>query len=248
VTHFFWPVSTGQGIQEEETEQMNMMIPDFEGGNTRRLPVYLLLDCSTSMQGSPIMAVNEGLNMIYRLLMNDLRAQDTVHMSLIRFASQATQDPLTPLLNFQPPVLIASGNTALGAAIQLLVQSIREDLVMNTMQRHGDYRPLAFLMTDGEPNDYYKDAVYELHQLHGNQKPTLIALGCGNNVNESTLRQIAEPNNIFLMQNVTGELIKKFFQWMSGSIIQTANAGGSFEPTVYAAPDGTVRASDRPHR
>lgn len=222
----------------------NMMIPDFEGGNTRRLPVYLLLDCSTSMQGTAIMAVNEGLNMIYRLLMNDLRAQDTVHISLIRFASQAEQDPLTPLLHFRPPVLVANGNTALGAALQLLVQSIREDLVVNTMQRHGDYRPLAFLMTDGEPNDYYRDAVAELHRLHGNQKPTLIALGCGNKVNVNTLRQIADANNIFLMQNITGELIKKFFQWMSGSIIQTANTAGAYESTLYAVPDGTVRASD----
>ncbi|HEX7736355.1 MAG TPA: VWA domain-containing protein [Ktedonobacteraceae bacterium] len=227
---------------------MNMMIPDFEGGNIRRLPVYLLLDCSTSMQGHPIMAVNEGLNMIYRQLMNDLRAQDTVYISLIRFASQATQDPLTPLLHFQPPILTANGNTALGAALQLLVQSIREDLVVNTMQRHGDYRPLVFLLTDGEPNDHYKDSVYQLHQLRGNQRPTVIALGCGNNVKESTLRELAEPNNVFLMQNVTGESIKKFFQWMSGSIIQTANAGGAFEPTVYAMPDGTVRASDGPRR
>jgi uncharacterized protein YegL len=227
---------------------MNMMIPDFEGGNVRRLPVYLLLDCSTSMQGHPIMAVNEGLNMIYRQLMNDLRAQDSVYISLIRFASQASQEPLTPLLNFQPPVLIAEGNTALGAALQLLVQSIREDLVVNTMQRHGDYRPLAFLLTDGEPNDYYKDAVAQLHQLHGNQKPTVIALGCGSRVNERTLREIAEPNNIFVMQNMTSELIKKFFQWMSGSIIQTANTGGTFEPNVYATPDGTIRASDTPRR
>ncbi|HVU69067.1 MAG TPA: VWA domain-containing protein [Ktedonobacteraceae bacterium] len=222
------------------------MIPDFEGGNVRRLPVYLLLDCSTSMQGHPIVAVNEGLNMIYRLLRNDLRAQDTVYISLIRFASQAEQDPLTPLLQFQPPILQANGNTALGAALQLLVQSIREDLVVNTMQRHGDYRPLVFLLTDGEPNDHYKDAVYQLHQLHGNQRPTIVALGCGNNVKVSTLREITTPENIFLMQNVTGESIQKFFQWMSGSIIQTANAGGSFEPTVYAGPDGTVRASDRP--
>jgi len=227
---------------------MNYMIPDFEGGNARRLPVYLLLDCSTSMQGNAIMAVNEGLNMIYRQLMNDLRAQDTVYISLIRFASQAMQDPLTPLLQFQPTILSANGNTALGAAIQLLVQSIREDLRVNTKERHGDYRPLAFLLTDGEPTDHYKDAVYQLHQLRGSQKPTVIALGCGNHVKESTLREIAEPGNVFLMHNVSDAAIKSFFQWMSGSIIQTANANGSFEPTVYAMPDGSIRASDGPQR
>lgn len=219
---------------------------EFFGGYTRRLPVYLLLDCSGSMQGNPIIAVNEGLEIIYRLLMADPRAIDTVHISVICFADQATQYELTPLDQFQPPVLSANGRTALGGALQLLTQSIQQDLIMNSPTQHGDYRPLVFLLTDGEPTDQYQSALQQLRQSQGSRKPTIVALGCGNKVNERVLRELTD--SVFLMHNVSTEAIKGFFRWMSGSIVQTAHAGGSLDPTVYSTPEGTIRASDTPRR
>ena len=86
---------------------------------TRRLPVYLLLDCSGSMAGNAIIAVNEGLWMIYHLLMADPQALETVHISVIRFSDHADQYELTPIDKFQPPTLSASGMTAMGAALRL---------------------------------------------------------------------------------------------------------------------------------
>jgi uncharacterized protein YegL len=219
---------------------------DFFGGYERRLPVYLLLDCSSSMQGSPIMAVSDGLDIIYNLLRNDPRAVDTVHMSVICFAEQATQYELVPLDQFQAPTLVASGRTALGGALRLLIQSIQNDLIMNTPTRHGDYRPLVFILTDGEPTDQYQGPMQQLRQLQGSQRPTIVALGCGSRVNETLLRNLAD--SVFLMHNVSPEAIKSFFRWMSGSIVKTAQAGGSLDPTVYSTPEGTVRASDTPRR
>lgn len=219
---------------------------EFFGGYTRRLPVYILLDCSGSMQGNPIIAVNEGLEIIYRLLIADPRAIDTVYISVICFADQATQYELAPLDHFQPPVLSANGRTSLGGALQLLIQSIQQDLIMNSPTQHGDYRPLVFLLTDGEPTDQYQNAKQQLHQLQGSQKPTIVALGCGNKVNERVLRELTD--SVFLMHNVSTEAIKSFFRWMSGSIVQTAHAGGSLDPTVYSVPEGTVRASDTTRR
>ncbi len=219
---------------------------DFFGGYERRLPVYLLLDCSGSMQGSPIMAVNEGLDIIYNLLRNDPRAVDTVHISVICFADQATQYELVPLDQFQAPSLVAAGRTALGSALQLLIQSLQNDLISNTPTRHGDYRPLVFVLTDGEPTDQYQGVVQQLRQLQGSCRPTIVALGCGNRVNEGILRSLAD--SVFLMHNVSPEAIKSFFRWMSGSIVKTAQAGGALDPTLYNTPDGTVRASDTPRR
>jgi uncharacterized protein YegL len=195
------------------------------------------------MQGSPIIAVNEGLEIIFRLLMADPRAIDTVHISVICFADQATQYELTPLDQFVPPILSAQGQTALGGALQLLVQSVQQDLIMNSPTQHGDYRPLVFLLTDGEPTDRYQDAVQQLKTLHGSQRPTIIALGCGSNVNERVLRQLT--NDVYLMHNVSTESIKMFFRWMSGSIVQTAHAGGAADTTLYAPPPGSVRPGER---
>jgi len=209
---------------------------------TRRLPVYLLLDCSGSMAGNAIIAVNEGLWMIYHLLMADPQALETVHISVIRFSDHADQYELTPIDKFQPPTLSASGMTAMGAALRLLAQSIDQDLLMNTPTQHGDFRPLVFLLTDGAPTDNYKDAIQKLQSLRGSQKPTIVALGCGDAVNKNMLREVS--NDVFLMHTANPENIKGFFRWMSGSIIQTSHAAGAgdLDKTIYAhPPPGTSR-------
>ena len=52
-----------------------------DDGDLRKLPVYLLLDCSASMSGSPIQAVNQGVGTIYTELCNNPRALSTVKLS-----------------------------------------------------------------------------------------------------------------------------------------------------------------------
>lgn len=191
---------------------------------TRRLPVYLLLDCSGSMTGNAIIAVNEGLWMIYHLLMTDPQALETVHISVIRFSDYADQYELTPIDHFQPPTLTASGMTAMGAALRLLSQSIEQDLLVNTPTQHGDYRPLVFLLTDGSPTDNYREAVQKLKLLRGSQRPTIVAVGCGEQVNAAILHELTD--DVFLMHTTTPENINSFFKWVSGSIVATSHAVG----------------------
>lgn len=202
----------------------------------RRLPVYLLLDCSSSMMGDPITAVNEGVTMLHRELSNDPRALETVFISIITFATRADQYKLTSLAQFQPPTLVANGSTPMGEAFKLLAQSIEQDLIQNTPTQHGDYRPLVFLLTDGEPTDSYRDAIQKLHSLHSSRKPTIVALGCGSQVNTAMLHEVTE--NVFLMHNVTAASIRQYFQWISGSIAQASQSVGSSanQQTVITPP------------
>ncbi len=205
-------------------------------GYVRRLPVYLLLDCSGSMAGDPIIAVNEGLSMIYHLLMGDPQALETVYLSVICFSSRVDQYQLVSLDQFQPPQLTANGSTSMGEALRILAQSIEQDLVLNTPTQHGDFRPLVFLLTDGEPTDNYRNAIAQLQLLRGSRKPTIVALGCGSGVNTSMLHEVT--GNVFLMHTVSPEAIKAFFKWISGSIAQTSRALGSSNPdqTTMMAP------------
>jgi len=200
----------------------------------RRLPVYLLLDCSGSMSGDPITAVNEGVSMIHSELKNDPQALETVYISIITFASRADQYQLTQLEQFQPPILSASGSTAMGEAFRILVQSIEQDLKLNTPKQHGDYRPLVFLLTDGAPTDNYSDAVQKLHDLRGSRKPTIVALGCGSGVDTSMLHKVTE--HVYLMHNVTPQNLRNYFQWISGSIMQTSRAAGSGSNQTLTPP------------
>ena len=52
---------------------------------TRRLPVYLLLDCSGSMMGEPIEAVRQGVKALLSELKGDPQALETAYLSVITF-------------------------------------------------------------------------------------------------------------------------------------------------------------------
>ena len=70
----------------------------------RRLPVYLLLDCSGSMMGEPIEAVRQGVKALLSELKGDPQALETAYLSVITFDSSARQViPLTELMQFQEP-------------------------------------------------------------------------------------------------------------------------------------------------
>lgn len=215
----------------------------MESGYTRRLPVYLLLDCSSSMQGEPIVSVSEGLHMMHNLLLDDPRTVDTAYISIITFSSHATQYALVGVDQFQPPLLTATGTTAMGDAFRLLADSIEQDLTPNSGSQHGDYRPLVFLLTDGEPTDdmgratnNYRVQLNRVKQLHSNLRPSsIVALGCGNQVNVNVLHEITP--DVFLMRNLAPEHIKGFFKWLSGSItIASRVAGSGMDSTLPALP------------
>src|SRR3954463_13936238 len=62
----------------------------------RRLPVYLVIDCSESMAGPAIEAVNRGLQMLVGELRGNPLALESAYLSVITFARHARQDvPLT---------------------------------------------------------------------------------------------------------------------------------------------------------
>lgn len=120
----------------------------------RRLPVYVLLDCSGSMVGEPIEGVRNGVNLLHNALLSDPVAMDTAYLSVITFSTEASMTPLTSLFDFQPPQIDANGWTAMGAALNLLVDSVEKDVHRKRSDdERGDYRPLVFLFTDGHPTD-----------------------------------------------------------------------------------------------
>ena len=193
--------------------------------NLRRLPVFLLLDSSASMQGDPIIAVNEGLNTLYRELGNNPRAIETVWIGVIIISEQAAKYPLVPIDQFRPPFLKAEGNTPMGAAFRALADSIEQELRPNQQGIKGDYVPLVFLLTDGEPTDDYRPQLQRLKAMKAQQMPTIIALGCGQNVSLPMLREVTD--HVYLMRDITPETLRSYFKWVSGSIARVSRTLGT---------------------
>ena len=59
--------------------------------------------------------------------------------------------------------LVREGSgTALGAALELLQKAIEREVVKTTSDRKGDYLPVCFVLTDGEPTDRWEAAADRL--------------------------------------------------------------------------------------
>ena len=186
----------------------------------RRLPVYLLLDCSGSMAGEPIEAVKQGIKTLIAELKGDPQALETAFLSIITFDSSARQiSPLTELMLFKEPQIQAGGATALGGALKILADCIRNEVHTSTATQKGDWKPLVFLMTDGAPTDNIDEGIDELRQVStGN----IIACGAGANANANTLKKIT--NNVLMMNNLTAGDMAQFFAWVSSSIKATSKS------------------------
>lgn len=180
----------------------------------RRLPVYLLLDTSGSMYGEPIEAVKNGVQVLVSTLRQDPYALETAYLSIITFDSDARQvAPLTELASFQQPNLEANGGTALGEALGLLAQKVDAEVTKTTAEKKGDWKPLVFLMTDGEPTDDIKQGLAEFKKRKFGM---VVACGAGQNANTGILKQITE--NVVRLDTADSTTIKSFFKWVSASI------------------------------
>jgi len=180
----------------------------------RRLPVYLLLDCSGSMYGEPIEAVKNGVQVLVSTLRQDPYALETAYLSIITFDSSAQQvSPLTELAAFQQPNIQASGCTALGEALALLSQKADQEVTKTTPEQKGDWKPLVFIMTDGEPTD---DLIKVLAEFKKRKWGMVVACAAGSGANTDTLKKITEC--VVSLDTADSATIKAFFKWVSASV------------------------------
>lgn len=180
----------------------------------RRLPVYLLLDTSGSMFGEPIEAVKNGVQVLVSTLRSDPYALETAYLSIITFNSTAQQvTPLTELSAFQQPSFEASGCTALGEALALLANKVDTEVVKTTSEVKGDWKPLVFIMTDGEPTD---DLSRGLAEFNKRKFGMVVACAAGKDANTDTLKKITEC--VVQLDTADSATIKSFFKWVSASV------------------------------
>ncbi len=186
----------------------------------RRLPIYFLVDVSESMVGMPIEQVQEGMRTIIQSLRVDPYALETVFVSIIAFAGKAISlSPLTELYKFYPPTFPIGGGTSLGAGMESLMDDLDKSIQKTTMDVKGDWKPIIFLFTDGNPTDHYQLAFKKWNEKY-RRHCNLVAVSLGDNINTQILTQITE--NVLLLKETDEESFIKFFKWVTASIKTTS--------------------------
>lgn len=201
----------------------------------RRLPVYILLDVSGSMTGTPIEAVRQGVKSLLADLRNDPSALESAFLSVITFSDGAKQvAPLTDLAEFREPEIRAGGPTHLGAALKLLLERVPQEVRKTSETVKGDYRPIIFLLTDGEPTDDYEPYAQQVREAKlGN----VIALACGMAAETAPLKMITDT--VIAMRSLVPGQLAQFFRWVSSSIKTTSQSlgtGGKLNGTALGLP------------
>lgn len=125
---------------------------EFADNPEARCPCVLLLDTSGSMQGEPILALNQGLRAFKDDLCKDPLAARRVEVAVVTFDSEVkvVQDFVTAD-QFEPPALTADGSTLMGSAIMKALDKIAVRKAQYKAAGVLYYRPWVFMITDGEP-------------------------------------------------------------------------------------------------
>lgn len=237
------PVDLQKRQPDDAQSQVNLKKPPSQtapatAGMSRRLPVYILADCSRSMRGAHIAALENGIRTLVDELRSDPQALESACLSLIEFSSDAKQVvPLTDLMRFEVPDLEADGTTATGKALELLMDCASREVRKATAEHKGDWRPIVFILTDGAPTDWEKfnDVAPKVKQ---SGFANIIACAAGE-ATADYMKQVTD--NVLRLDHLTPDDLKSFFAWVSNSIqISSKGISGGKPVALPAPPDGFV--------
>ena len=197
----------------------------FKFQGARRLPVILMLDTSGSMSGSKI----DVLNTAVREMLNDFASVDSseveIYTAIYTFGPDAQE--IIPFMaayeaERQYRELTAGGGTPLGAALNLVKNSVLENKETITTR---DFRPIILLASDGEPNDDWESMFADFCETGRSSKCSRMALsigvGPGTEAYSMLERFVSADQKVFPASDARE--IKDFFNMFSQTTIARLN-------------------------
>ncbi len=204
----------------------------------QRCPCVLLLDTSGSMGGRPIQQLNEGLRAFQEELAADSLARKRVELAVVTFGPAKIVTDFVIAENFQAPELTASGDTPMGAAIEMAIEMVanRKSVIRQHLGPTMCLRPWIWLMTDGGPTDSWHNAAASVRAGDNDERKAFSFFAVGvQGANMDVLSQISTRPPVSL----DGLRFRDMFVWLSSSLSGIAKsqpgAAVALEPPTWGS-------------
>lgn len=168
-----------------------------------RIPIYLLVDESTSAHGANGSRITQAMWTLCGLILSDSMSSMFSHICVISYANSAMQFEFVPVQQFRPPRLILyespsdeENGRCLGAALYLLNESLDKDLIEPSFdEQHnvtaGDLDPVVYLFCAATPSDEWRSVVARLKQREVH-RPQLVGVSILESADTHALREICD--------------------------------------------------------
>ncbi|MBD2458770.1 VWA domain-containing protein [Nostoc sp. FACHB-87] len=182
----------------------------------RPLPVIVLADVSTSMEGEKINTLNAALTEMHQKFQTVHDTRSKIHTAIITFASNAQQIlSLTPVENVKMPTLTAAGTTSMGAAFNVALQLLQDEQQLPKRS----YLPTLVLVSDGQPNDDWEEPLQKLLDSDRGKRAVRLALGIGDDCDFDVLKRFVNHPEIPVVRAAEVSKLMDFFQFVSMSVM-----------------------------
>lgn len=207
-----------------------------------KLPVFLVLDSSSSMQGNPIKSLNEALQQFLIEVKEDPMLSQRLEISIIEFNSQSQVllESKLPTEIDAMPLLEASGSTKLQAGITTTLDLVERRKHQLRQQGATFYRPMVMLISDGAPDsrDDLAQLAEKIKQETNSKKYVFLNFGVGE-ADMSLLQSLngyVKGEQLQALKLINTMKFSDLFKWLSDSAKGSLSSGT--DEVVLSAVNG----------